>query len=105
MKRILRDRLELHETFCEILGNRNVYFQPPTSVKMSYPAIRYGRAKIQSNYANNQNYMKYTRYEVTLITKDPDNEFIEDILDLPLCGHDRSYQADNLNHDVFTIYV
>lgn len=105
MKRIPKSRLELHEIFCEILGTRNVYFQPPTSVKMSYPAIRYGRAKIQTNHANNDNYIKHTRYEVTLISKDPDSEFIEDILNLPLCGHDRSYQADNLNHDVFTIYV
>ena len=33
----MKTRYELHEFLCEILGSRNVYFQPPESVKMKDP--------------------------------------------------------------------
>jgi len=32
-------RIQLHEILCDVLGTRNVYFQPPESVDMNYPAI------------------------------------------------------------------
>ena len=32
-------RLELHEALCEVLGSRNVYFQPPDNVTMRYPCF------------------------------------------------------------------
>ena len=41
----MKTRYELHEFLCEILGSRNVYFQPPESVKMKYPAIVYERTE------------------------------------------------------------
>ena len=41
-------RLELHEILCTILGSRNVYFQPPESIKMNYPAIVYGLDDMQT---------------------------------------------------------
>ena len=34
-------RLELQNKLEELLGSRHVYFQPPESVKMEYPAIKY----------------------------------------------------------------
>jgi len=106
MGKILQDRLALHEILCEILNSRNVYFQPPSSILMSYPAIRYERVKVTSNFADNSDYFNHVRYQLTLISRDPDNDgLIEAIMALPLCGYDRSYAADNLNHDVFTIYV
>ena len=45
------NRLELHEIFCDILGSRNAYFQPPASVKMNYPAIKYSLSNIENNNA------------------------------------------------------
>ena len=38
------------------------------------------------------------------IDKKPDNEVIDKILHLPYSSFDRHYKADNLNHDVFTLY-
>lgn len=99
-----KKRLELHEIFCEILGSRNVYFQPPESVKLEYPAIVYKRKKIDQYYANNKTYIYEPGYEATLIDPNPDSEYIEKILQLPYCSFDRHFTADNLNHDVFTIY-
>ena len=32
----------------EILGNKNVYFQPPESLKLNFPAIVYKRSNIRN---------------------------------------------------------
>jgi hypothetical protein len=97
-------RLELNELFCEILGSRNVYYQPPESIKMKYPAIVYSRSKIDNRYANDSIYDQLLAYDITVIDEDPDSEIVEKISKLPFCSFDRHYTADNLNHDTFTIY-
>ena len=100
----MASRLELQSKFEDILGSRNVYFQPPSSVRMQYPAIVYSRKNIEGRFANDKIYRKLPCYEAILIDKNPDSEFIDKILDLPYCSFDRHYEADNLNHDVFTIF-
>lgn len=97
-------RLELQTTLEEILGSRNVYFQPPSSVRMQYPAIVYSRKDIEKRSADDRAYRKLSSYELILIDKNPDSQFIEKIFDLPYCSFDRHYESDNLNHDVFTLY-
>lgn len=98
------NRLELHEEFCDILCSRNVYFQPPESVKMKYPAIVYARKAIDNIMADNRAYKQNWGYEVTYIDKDPDSENVKKLSQLPYCRYDRHFVADNLNHDVFTLY-
>lgn len=97
-------REELHEILCEALGSRNVYFQPPESIKMQYPAIVYSRDDINNDFANNSVYMQSLAYSVTVIDSDPDSEVVDKVSILPRCQYDRHYKTDNLNHDVFTIY-
>ncbi|MBP5461542.1 MAG: hypothetical protein J6Y20_05390 [Lachnospiraceae bacterium] len=101
----MRTRLELQQAFEDILGSRNVYFQPPSSIRMSYPAIVYERSKILNRFAGNGKYTSNRVYDAVLITNSPDSEFIEPILSLPYCSYDRHYVADNLHHDAFTIYL
>ena len=98
-------RLKLHEKLCELLGNENVYFQPPASVKMSYPAIRYRLYAIDNTHADNEPYLQDYGYELTLIHKDPDNDVVEKLAKLPYCRFNRYYAADNLNHYVFVLYT
>ena len=97
-------RLNLDNKFREILGNGTVYFNPPESVKMQYEAIRYNRKTIENKFANNSVYIQDDCYEVTAIYKNPDSDLPKKISRLPKCSHDRQYVADNLIHDVFTIY-
>lgn len=97
-------RLELHEVLCETLGSRNVYFQPPASVCMQYPAIVYSRNRIDNDFADNTVYKQKYSYEVTVIDKNPDSEIPKRASLLPMCRFDRHYVVDNLNHDIFTIY-
>ena len=100
----MADRLELHSVFQELLGSSNVYYQPPESIKMQYDAIRYSTKTIDSTYANNRKYSMPDRYEVIVISRLPDNPVIKKLLSLPYCSYDRHYIADNLHHDVLTIY-
>lgn len=97
-------RLMLHKILVDVLGSDNVYFQPPESIKMKYPCILYWRDYINSTFADNRPYMKAKRYSITYISKNPDSCMIDKLSDLPLCSYERAYKADNLNHDVFTIY-
>jgi hypothetical protein len=82
----------------------NVYFQPPPNVQMEYPAIVYQRARADSVFANNDPYRVTKQYEVTMITRNPDESAFDALVLLPMCTHERNYVADNLNHDVFNIY-
>ena len=103
MAQFLNQRLEFHEILCEILGSRNVYFQPPASKKMQYPAIRYVRYEIENTSADNRTYKQAMYYQVTVIDRDPDSEIVHKVSQLPMCTYDRHYAADNLNHDVFIV--
>lgn len=100
----MQARLELHELLCTALGSRHVYYQPPESVKMEYPAIVYSRNSIENTFAENSVYKQDHQYQIIVIDKDPDSEIVAAISKLPMCQFVRHYEADNLNHDVFTIY-
>ena len=100
----MTNRLNLQTTLENILGSRNVYYQPPESVKMQYPAIVYFRNGIENNHANDSFYNQNVSYEIIVIYKDPDSEIPLAVSQLPLCKFNRRYTADNLYHDVFILY-
>lgn len=104
MGRLMDRRLELHEILCSVLGSRNVYFQPPSNVRMMYPAIVYSRNRIENTSADNIIYRQNTSYRITVIDYDPDSEIVERISKIPGIVYDRSYVADNLNHDSFILF-
>ena len=97
-------RVDLQNVLEELLGSRNVYYQPPESLKMNYPAIVYARKTIDNSYANNSVYKQNYAYEITVIDKNPDSEIVNKISKLPTCRFDRHFKSDNINHDVFTLY-
>lgn len=96
-------RLELQTLLEDILGSEEVYYQPPESVRMSYPAIVYSLSERRTRYAGNGSYIQNNIYNVTVIYRDPDSELPNAIAQLPMCRHDRHYVADNLYHDTFTL--
>lgn len=87
-----------------ILESNAVYFQPPKSTEMVYPCIVYERSYIKTEFANNTPYLFGKLYTVTVIDRDPDSLIPDKIASLPKCTFDRHFTADNLNHDVFSIY-
>ena len=101
----MASRLELHEELCGLLGSQNVYFQPPESIKLSYPCIVYSRSGVDVAKADNRLYKRINEYEITVIDRDPDSEISNYILEhFPMCRFDRDYTSNNLNHTVLTLY-
>lgn len=100
----MTSRLVLQTKLEELLGSRHVYYQPPESLKMEYPAIRYSKNDIRVDRANNNSYSVIDNYEIIVIDKKPDNAVIKKILELPYSSYDRHYVSDNLNHDVINLY-
>jgi hypothetical protein len=85
-------------------GDSHVYFQPPESIKMKYPAIVYSIDGLNSKHANDRRYASKTGYSVTLIDKNPDSGYVDRILEIPYCRFNTAYPAEGLNHFNFTIY-
>ncbi len=97
-------RIELHNKLVEILGSRNVYFQPPESIKMEYPCIVYERYNIDSKYADNSVYRNMTNYRITVIDQNPDSAIVERMSMFKTIRHLRHAVIDNLHQDTFSIY-
>lgn len=100
-------RLILDEKLRRILGSSNVYFEPPTSLSMKYPCIRYKRSNIDVVFADNKAYLGHNRYEIVAIFEDADDDLPDRLLynteDLTL-NLERPYVADGLHHYVFTTH-
>mgnify|MGYP007062228553 CR=1 FL=1 len=101
----MRDRNELHDLLVKILGSESVYYQPPASVKINYPTIIYSKSDIQNVHADNKVFRQDISYEITVISKSPDCNAAEKISRLSKCRFNRHYVADNLYHDVFTLFL
>lgn len=101
----MASRLKLDEELRKLIGNGNVYYQPPETVKMKYPCFVYNRSTGQTLYAENMSYRFTQQYEITYIDKNPDSEMIEKLAKhFPMIRYNRHFTNDNLNHDVFTLY-
>lgn len=98
-----RPRHEL-QTILEETSAVKVYFQPPENLKLFYPCVIYQRESMDVDYADNAPYRNATQYMITVIDRDPDSAIPSKIAALPLCAFNRFYTADNLNHDVYTLY-
>ena len=95
----------MHEGLCEILGSRNVYYNPPSSVSMKYPAIKYSLSDVDHKRANDGIYKNTNKYEIIVIDRNPDSDIHETILSsFPMCSFDRPYVANNLYHFILTLY-
>lgn len=97
-------RADLHRKFEIALGSKNVYFQPPESVKLKYPCIIYGLSKLPIKHADDRPYLIGRAYAGILIDRNLDSKILDTLLKFPLCEFGKPYPADNLNHYPFTIY-
>lgn len=97
-------RLNFHEILVDILGSRNVYFQPESNVTMKFPCIMYELDDVDATYADNLPYRRVKRYSVTYVDRSPTAEVPDQIALLPMAAFERAYKADNLNHTVYNVY-
>lgn len=98
-------RLELQQKFEDILGTRNVYFQPPETLSMKYPCIVYFKDTVATSFANNKLYKYKQGYTVTYIDEDPDSEIPFNIIKTFEYSRINSfYRSEGLNHTKLTIF-
>ena len=97
-------RYELQDFLKELLGSNSVYYQPPATIKMSYPCIVYSLDTFYVTNANNAMYNYKSRYQLTYIDKNPDSEFPLKLEALPYAHMDSTFTTEGLNHFVFTLY-
>lgn len=96
---------QLQKIFENIVQNNGkVYFQPPSNLRMIFPCIEYHLSMIDTTFADDSAYHSERRYQVTTISPNPENPWIEELLKLPKCTFSRHFTSDGLNHDVFYIY-
>lgn len=100
----MAQRLELQELLKSLLGSNHVYFQPPPSIQMNYPAIVYRRDFAETKFADDEPYDIVKRYQVTVIDRNPDSLIPGKVAQLPMCVFNRFYAVEGLNHDVYNIF-
>ena len=96
---------DLRTELIQITGIKNVYYQPPSNVKMSYTCIRFKLESVDEMYASNRLYRTMVKYQIIYIT----NKVNDDIItllpsELRYCTFDRQYSSDNLYHYVFEVF-
>lgn len=100
-----QSRLSLQTDLTNLLGSKEVYFQPPKSIKMRYPSIVYHLDRIDTRSADNKHYGLFDRYSIIYMTKDADDPFPTEFLThFPMSSYDRSARNDNLYHHYITLY-
>jgi hypothetical protein len=97
-------RIDLQSKLEELLGSRNVYYNPPDNLRMQYNAIRYSLGGVQTRSADDVKYSKMNRYELIVITRESDPEVVDKLMELPYCSMGTPYKSDNLNHYPLTLY-
>lgn len=98
-------RLAFDAEIRALLNTTNTYFEPPADVRMNYDCVVYSRGSIDNVRADDLHYVRRSRYMVTVISTNPDNDWPQKLLDhFPYSRYDRHYNADHLSHDVLMIY-
>lgn len=105
MPTINGDRKKVNSVLTELLGSGNVYYDPPASIKMKYPAIRYTLEDVDTTMASNAAHVVHAKYMCTLIDRDADSAIFRKLLYNSMFVFDRHYVADNLHHYVFHVWA
>lgn len=82
------------------------YYDPPASIRMTYPCVIFHLSDQDVIYADNQAYLSRLRWDVTIVDPVSTNGeiYIMEMIQLPMCRFGRHYVADNLHHYTFSLY-
>ena len=101
----MASRLSLQSELETILGSEFVYYQPPESIRLTYPCIIYRKINWHTRHADDKLYKMMPQYELIAIDKDPEADWdVKLLTNFKYIRFVRSYTADNLNHWVFELY-
>ena len=98
-------RIELQRYLESVLGSRNVYFEPPETLKMKYPCFVYNLSRMNPTKADNLPYRVTQEYDVQYITREPE-------VDIPMrfayskrFTGGQHFVADGMHHFNYSITV
>ncbi|MCF8018191.1 MAG: hypothetical protein K9L62_02210 [Vallitaleaceae bacterium] len=100
----MASQLELQTFLEDLIGSRNVYFQPPESKNINYPALIYNIDDRPTYFANDKPYMIRHRYKVIVIDRNPNSAIPDKVGSLQSCKFVTAYTKDNLHHTVYNLY-
>lgn len=96
---ILQNQLEM------IPGVKKVYFQPPASVRMEYPCIRFSKGRPKTLRADDKVYQFVQGYELIVIETNPDSKIAQYIIEnFQMAEINTAYVSNNLYHTSITLY-
>lgn len=96
-------RIDLHNELLTFIDT--VYFQAPSSDRMSYPCIVYNKDDKLIQRANNDVYLNKQGYRVLIIERNPDSTVDDDVIEhFQYCSIDQHYVVDNLHHTALTLF-
>lgn len=96
---------DLRTELIQITGIKNVYYQPPSNVRINYPCIRFKLDGADVKYASNTPYRMMVKYQIIYVTNKVDDDMITQLpSQLRYCSFDRQYTSDNLYHYVFEVF-
>lgn len=98
------NRIDLQKMLEELIDTKQVYFEPPESIKLSYPCIIYGLSNEDVRFADDVKYLKKKAYDLTVISRNPDDELFDKVSDIQYCIFDRRFDTSNLTHTVYRLY-
>lgn len=107
MDPMVAKRRELQTKLETILGSKNVYFQPPSNIKLKYPCFIYERSTPYTLKADDINYLTRGHYSVTFISTDVEKCMAMMTKMLDSFDHisvEREFISEDLNHDVYNLY-
>lgn len=98
-RRVLSDKLHA------VMGQHKVYFQPPETVKLTYPCIVYNMEPPLQKYADNNTYFAMQKYSGVLIDPEADSSYYPGLLGIEHLRVSRIFRADGLYHFAFDVYI
>lgn len=98
-----KKRLELENILKEATNFVHFYYTPPNGMEMNYPCIVYELSDIDKRFADNIPYHMRLRWDVTIISEDPDEPAVMKVSEIPYSSFRNHFNADNLAHFLFNI--
>lgn len=91
----------------KVSANERVYFQPPSNHVMHYPCFVYQLERGMSERADGKPYTIYDQYQVTYISRNPDNEELRSsmLYGFDHCSFETRIPIDGLYQDNFRVYI
>lgn len=100
----MKTRDEIQSMLEEILGSKNVYFQPPTNTSIKYPCIVYKFVRFNVTPADNKPYLVTGRWDIHHMYKNPKNDLKEKfVFEVPFCSFDRRIVTEGVYNDYYFI--